>query len=88
MKHEAITSSVSERICNHMNQDHKDSILAYATFYGGIQSPLKARMQSINNEYMELLVDGEILRIKFDHILQDSSDAHQTLVSMLKQISL
>ena len=87
MKNEAITNSVSKRICDHMNQDHVDSLSAYATFYGGIKDPLEVKMLSLNQEYMNLDVDGVIVKIKFDHILKDSNDAHQTLVSMIKKIS-
>ena len=87
MKNEAITSSVSKRICDHMNKDHVNSLLAYAKFYAGIKNPIEVKMLSIDQHLMNLDVDGEKIQIKFDHILKDSTDAHQTLVAMLNQLS-
>ena len=39
-------------------------------------------MIEITNKSMILNVDGKIVSIDFDHILEDSSDAHRTLVDM------
>tara|TARA_Y100001968_G_C19303704_1_gene690448 strand:- start:160 stop:435 length:276 start_codon:yes stop_codon:yes gene_type:complete len=81
-----LTSEVSKRICSHMNQDHSDAVLAYAKHYGNLQSPIKAKMLAVTPNEMELEVDGRNLRIKFDHTLLDSEDAHRTLVAMLKSM--
>ncbi len=84
MINEPITPEVSKRICNHMNKDHKDSILLYANIYAGINNPIKAEMLDITSEAMLLKVDGRNVEIIFDHVLKDSKDAHQTLVDMIK----
>ena len=86
MKNEPITPEVSKRICNHMNKDHKDSIVFYAINYAGIESPVNVEMLKITPNSMYLKVDNKNIEISFDHILQDSKDAHQTLVDMLKKI--
>jgi putative heme iron utilization protein len=84
MTADPLTTDVSTRICRHMNDDHAEAVLAYARHYGGGSAPPNARMVSVTPEDMELEVDGESVRIRFDHNLTDSDDAHRTLVSMLR----
>ena len=84
MKKEPISAEVSRRICLHMNEDHKSSILKYAVNYAGIDNPSEVQMIEINQQAMILNVDGKRVSIEFDHILKDSSDAHRTLVEMSK----
>ena len=43
-------------------------------------------MISLSPEAVQIKIDEETLEIKFDHILQDCSDAHKTLVRMIKAI--
>ena len=43
-------------------------------------------MISLSQEAIELKIDDQTLEIKFDHNLQDCSDAHKTLVRMIKAI--
>ena len=81
-----LTPRISERICKHMNRDHLPAVIAYARHYGGISGVTKAQMTSINSVEMELEVDGKSIKIAFDHVLEDSEDAHKTLVSMLKEL--
>ena len=87
MPAENLTKDVSTRICNHMNSDHENAIGQYAIHYGGIKKFKKAIMKNITCEYFELEVDDQMIKIYFDHTLQSSEDAHQTLVAMLKSIS-
>jgi len=88
MNTEPITHKSSTRICNHMNKDHQDAINAYAKYYGKIKTFRSAKMISLSSESIQLKIDEQILEIKFDHILQDCSDAHNTLVRMIKAIPL
>tara|TARA_B100001250_G_C19786840_1_gene784586 strand:- start:513 stop:776 length:264 start_codon:yes stop_codon:yes gene_type:complete len=81
-----ITPDVSKRICDHMNTDHKDALVSYATYYGGFNKPNKVIMTTITSTAIHLLVDGIKAKIDFDHFVKDSSDAHKKLVSMLKSI--
>ena len=87
MTDQHITQEVSNRICEHMNLDHNDSILKYVIHYAEIKEPKVARMLEINSIYMTIEVDGTRVDIPFDHTLLDSKDAHRTLVQMLKDIS-
>ena len=86
---DSLTPDVSDRICKHMNDDHTDAIALYAQAFGGMATAIAARMQSIDPQGMNLTVqvpEGETpLRIEFDHTLQDSEDAHQTLIAMVRQ---
>lgn len=86
---EAISPEVSRRICKHMNEDHADAILMYAQVFGGVAQASAAEMAAIDPAGMDLVaqVNGstQSVRVTFDHTLQDSEDAHHTLIAMVKQ---
>ncbi len=86
MSSEPITKESSKRICNHMNKDHKEAVKAYAKYYGKVQNVSSAEMISLSPESIELKIDDRKIKIHFDHVLQDCSDAHKTLVKMIKAI--
>ena len=88
MDSEPITQESSSRICNHMNKDHQEAVNAYAKYYGKIETFRSAKMISLSPESIELKIDDQTIGIQFDHILQDCSDAHKTLVRMIKAIPL
>jgi len=83
-----LTPQISDRICKHMNEDHADAILLYAKVYGKAATATSAEMLSIDAAGMNLAaqIEGQSqnLRIPFDHPLQDSEDAHQTLIGMVR----
>lgn len=85
---EPITSAVSDRICKHMNKDHAEAVLFYATTYGNLPSATAATLNAIDPEGMDLTatVEGQpqSVRVAFDHTLAGAEDAHHTLVAMLK----
>jgi putative heme iron utilization protein len=72
-----------------MNDDHSNAILLYAQAFGGLKEAQAAQMQAIDATGMDInaQVNGENvpIRINFDHTLQDSEDAHHTLIAMVKQ---
>jgi putative heme iron utilization protein len=86
-----LTPAVSDRICKHMNDDHAEAVALYARVYGHIEPVLAAEMLSIDADGMNLSTrtdeagDPIQVRIPFDHPLQDSEDAHHTLIAMIKQ---
>ncbi len=84
-----LTPQVSDRICKHMNEDHADAVALYAKVFGQMETVTQARMQAIDAEGMDLQVQAgtgeQRVRIRFDHLLQDSEDAHHTLIEMVKQ---
>ncbi len=83
-----ITPQVSDRICKHMNDDHAEAVLLYAKACGKVDTATAARLLTIDPEGMILEVEAngtiEPVRVAFDHTLQDSEDAHQTLIAMVK----
>lgn len=86
---EPFSVQVSDRICQHMNEDHADAVVLYARTFGNSPDAEAAEMLSIDEQGMNLnaKVRGESvpLRIEFDHVLKDSEDAHHTLIAMVKQ---
>jgi len=89
----SFSNEVSDRICQHMNEDHAEAVRLYAQSFGNVTNARAASILSIDSEGMNLKVDvnnGEIeeVRILFDHALVDSEDAHQTLIAMVKQARL
>jgi putative heme iron utilization protein len=84
-----ITPAISDRICKHMNDDHADAVLMYAQIYGKSPTAETATIGSIDPLGMDVTaqVDGAPvnLRIPFDKELQDSEDAHQTLIKMIRE---
>lgn len=86
---EAFSPAISNRICQHMNDDHRDALVLYAQAFGGLPNATAAELVSIDAEGMNLTatVEGSQtpIRIGFDHILNDAEDAHHTLIAMVKQ---
>lgn len=86
---EPFSAQVSDRICNHMNEDHSEAVAIYAQVYGNLAEATAAQMDSIDAQGMDLTaqVNGEAVpvRIQFDHVLADAEDAHHTLIAMVKQ---
>lgn len=72
-----------------MNQDHSDAVLLYAQTFGNTPNAESATLNSVDSEGMNLsatVAGNQVsLRILFDHSLQDSEDAHYTLIDMVKQ---
>lgn len=85
---DTITPEISDRICKHMNEDHADAVLLYAKAYGKVTEAEAAQMVKVDPEGMDLSVNvgsqDSTIRIAFDHVLQDSEDAHQTMIAMVK----
>ncbi|MBR8829459.1 MAG: DUF2470 domain-containing protein [Gomphosphaeria aponina SAG 52.96 = DSM 107014] len=86
---ETITREISDRICQHMNEDHGEALRLYAQVFGKTNNPETAKMLSIDPQGMNLAVkikeNDVAIRIEFDHVLKDAADAHQTLIEMVKQ---
>ncbi len=86
MNQSQLTGQVSERICSHMNRDHKEALKKFALHYGHIQAIKEVEMISITPNKMTLKVNKELIEIPFDHTIASSEEAHKTLVGMLKTI--
>jgi putative heme iron utilization protein len=86
---EIITSTISDRICKHMNDDHSEAIVVYAKFFGNITTAESAQMLAIDSFGMDLKVETEKdtvpVRIEFARQLESAKDAHHILIEMLKE---
>jgi putative heme iron utilization protein len=75
----------------HMNEDHADSIAAYARHYGGYTDVKAAKI--VDFDPLGIVVEVETptgaqtLRIPFDHELADADDGRRTLIEMAKAAS-
>lgn len=75
-----------ERIINHMNEDHGDSLVLYAHAYANRKDVQSAKMIELTaNEIVLALESGEHLKIPLTSTLETAKDAHMVLVSMSKQ---
>lgn len=84
-----LTPQISDRICQHMNEDHSDAVLLYAQTFGKMPEAESAILNSVDTDGMNLsatIAESSVpIRILFDHPVQDSEDAHHTLIAMVKQ---
>ena len=80
-----ISSNTSERVCNHMNKDHLDSVHKYLVHYGKVTDFKEAYLDEISNKYMKIKYDGKSLIINFKNEISEE-EIHETLVSMIKKI--
>ena len=55
-----INKETSKRVCDHMNNDHKDSVHKYLIHYGKISRFENAYMEEINNSYIKINYDGPV----------------------------
>jgi len=80
-----ISKETSKRVCDHMNNDHLDSVHKYLIHYGKIANFEHAHMEEINNSSMKINYDGKFAIINFKHKISEE-EIHSTLVSMIKEI--
>ena len=80
-----VSKETSKRVCDHMNNDHKDSVNKYLIHYGKIKRFKNAYMEEINNSYIKINYDGHSVIIKFKNEISEE-EIHSTLVSMIKEI--
>ena len=76
------------RMVSHMNEDHANSVLAYAQHFGQCRDATAATLINVTANDMTLNVfvanDEMEINIPFDHSLKSGHDAHMTLVKMSK----
>ncbi len=75
-----ISKETSKRVCDHMNNDHIDSVHKYL-----ISRFENAYMEEINNSYIKINYDGHSAIINFKNEISEE-EIHSTLVSMIKEI--
>ena len=84
-----LTPKAFERMTVHMNDDHPDSVAAYARYFGKRSDVRSARIVKFDSVGITLDIDSGTehwtLRIPFDHEIVDRADARATLVAMVEQ---
>ena len=80
-----ISSKTSERVCNHMNKDHIESVHQYLRYYGKISEFKEAYLEQISNQFMKIKYDGKTETINFKNEISEE-EIHGTLVSMIREI--
>ena len=80
-----ITPQTSKRVCDHMNNDHLESVHKYLIHYGKISNFENAYMEEINNKYIKINYDGKSVIIDFKNEISEE-EIHATLVAMIKKI--
>ena len=80
-----ISSNTSKRVCNHMNNDHIDSVHKYLIHYGKISDFKEAYLEEISSKYMKINYDGKYAIINFRNEISEE-EIHTTLVSMIREI--
>lgn len=77
------------RIIGHMNEDHSDSVLAYARHFGARSAATAATLAGIDQHGMDIVVSepaGDTsIRVEFAAPLATAGDAHHVLVAMSKE---
>ena len=80
-----ISSTTSKRVCDHMNNDHLESVHKYLRHYGNISEFNDAFMAEINNKFIKIQYDGKYAIINFKNEISEE-EIHETLVRMAKEI--
>ena len=81
----SISKQTSQRVCNHMNKDHIDSVHSYLKYYAKIENFKVAKMIEINSTSIKINYDDKIAVINFHKEITEA-EIHDTLVSMIKEI--
>jgi putative heme iron utilization protein len=77
--------NAENRIINHMNNDHLDSIIKYCKFYKQIETT-DVKMLGIDTEGFDVLYDKfNLLRFTFENPISDAGQARDILVKMAKE---
>ena len=85
---EADVAKSATRVIKHMNDDHADSLLAYAAFFGGLHDARSARMTGLTSKGFELSVtmaDGTVrerVLIAYLTPLKSAGEVRKLAVSM------
>ena len=80
-----ISSKTSKRVCDHMNNDHLESVHKYLKHYGKVSNFNQAYMEEINNKFIRIKYDGKSAIINFKNEISEE-EIHSTLVTMIRDI--
>lgn len=76
-------------ILQHMNDDHADSVVAYARHFGEMTDVDSATLVGLDADCMRIVAfagtEKSALVVDFDHPLRDAEDARDTLIAMARR---
>lgn len=72
-----------EGVVGHMNTDHRSALVHYCRHFGGREAR-EAQMLACDPEGMDILCDGDRMRIDFPEPVQDLAALRHTLVAMAR----
>ena len=81
----SVSKKTSDRVCNHMNKDHLDSVHYYLRHFCNVNNFKHARMDEITSKSLKIKYDDNVAIINFEKEISEE-DIHDTLVKMAKQI--
>ena len=81
----SISKKTSERVCNHMNRDHLDSVHNYLKYYCNIKDFNSASMEEITSKFVKIKYDDKFANIDFEKEISEE-EIHDTLVKLAKNI--
>ena len=80
-----ISKKTSDRVCNHMNSDHLESVHNYLKHYCNVNDFKSAFMQEITSNSMKIKYDDKVASIDFENEIAEE-DIHDILVKMAREI--
>ena len=81
----SVSKKTSDRVCNHMNNDHLESVHNYLRHFCKANDFKQARMEEITSKSLKIKYDDNVAIIDFEKEISEE-DIHDTLVKMAKQI--
>ena len=85
-----LTPEACVAIAAHMNDDHAETVAAYARHFSKRSDVKAARISSVDAAGMMLEIDygadRDSLRVSFDHELTSRADARATLVALAELV--
>tara|TARA_Y100000589_G_scaffold254085_1_gene242878 strand:- start:166 stop:420 length:255 start_codon:yes stop_codon:yes gene_type:complete len=81
----SISKKTSDRVCNHMNSDHLESVHNYLKHYCKVNNFGYAKMEEITSKSIKIKYDDKIASIDFEKEISEE-DIHDTLVKMARDI--
>lgn len=86
MELENVFDAASEaRVVDHMNEDHRESLVKYCREYNFENPAEEYSMTGIDTEGIDIVVGTQNVRIRFEKPLDDASQAREVLVALARK---
>ena len=72
------------KIISHMNEDHSDACLLYASQFAKFRQAKSAEMIDVSFSQITLRVSGEVITVDFPRVAKSTEDIRSVLVEMVK----